>query len=352
MKGRIFVVDKEFIDRLDDNMCIEIQIPSPNDKQWFKTITDILADAFQLQLGDYVFFWQKKENNKNTYIKGLYKIGSNVFYEDNLFKIKIKEVYHFDTPITEYDILNDPYNKFNLWNIIGKKIAGKSRASSPLTDYEIEFLTQKLIDKNPNYKFNFDYKDKLEKISNEVIIDLTQNKNNVAPASLKKFKPNTISYLNEDNSVKYEKFFELLLNWKFREKDASFYKALNININNVVWYANYLPYTIGRKEIDYLILEAQDKKIINQFDLIEFKKGTIDKDHIERCLIYAEWLNNNLGKGAKLTQPIILCEKQNRNTLKNINEALENTKLENPDKPLKVYTIQYIDNQWKIEKVR
>ncbi len=352
MKGRIFVVDKDFIDRLHNNMCIEIKIPDPNNKQWFKTITDILADTFQLQLGDYIFFWQKKEDNKDTYIRGLYKVSSKVFYEDNVFKIKIKEIYHFDVPITEYDILNDPYNKFNLWNIIGKKIAGKPRASSPLSDYEIEFLTQKLINKNPNYKFNSNYKDKLEDINNEVTINLNNNKNNILPITLKEFNPNSISYLNEDNTIRYEKFFELLFNWKFREKDSSFFNSLDIDIKNVVWYANYLPYTIGRNEIDYLILESQDTKIINQFDLIEFQKGTIDKDHIERCLIYAEWLNNNLGKGAKLTQPIILCESQNRNTLKIINEVLENTNLENPNKPLKVYTIQYIDNQWKIEKVR
>ena len=73
MKGRIFVVDKEFIDRLNDNMCIEIQIPNPNDKQWFKTITDILADAFQLQLGDYVFFWQKKKITKIHILKACIK---------------------------------------------------------------------------------------------------------------------------------------------------------------------------------------------------------------------------------------------------------------------------------------
>ena len=352
MKGRIFVVDNDFINELNEKMCIEIKIPSPNDKQWFKTITDILSDAFQLQLGDYVFFWQKKENNKDTYIRGLYKVSSNVFYEDNVFKIKIKEIYHFDNPITEYDILNDPYNKFNLWNIVGKKIAGKSRASSPLTDYEIEFLTQKLIDKNPHYTFNSNYKEILDDIPNEIIINLNNTQTNIAPASLKKFNPNTVSYLNEDNTIKYEKFFELLLNWKFKDKDHSFFKSLDITLKNVIWYANYLPYTIGRKEIDYLILEAQDKKIVNQFDLIEFKKGSIDKDHIERCLIYADWLNNNLGKGAKLTQPIILCETQNKNTLKTIREALAETNLENPNKPLKVYTIQYKENEWVIKKVR
>lgn len=357
MKGRIFIVGKEFIKNLNDNMCIEIKIPKPNadpNKKWFKTITDILADAFQLQLGDYVFFWQLKENNPDTYIRGIYRVISNPFYEDNLFKLKIEEAYHFENPITEYDILNDPYNKFNLWNIIGKKIAGKPRASSPLTDYEIEFLTQKLIDKNPDYTYYKPQKSHYENIhiTNEVFINLDNNNKNIVPKDLNSFKPNEILYLNDDKTIQYEKFMELLFNLKFKEHNASFFKSFNINIDNVLWYANYLPYTVGRKEIDYLILESKDNYVIDKFNLIEFKLKTIDMEHIKRCLLYAEWLNNNLGKGAKLTQPIIVCESVSDRQLANYNRQIPTLKLENKDKPLQIYTIKYNDNKWDIKKVR
>ena len=168
MKGRIFVVDHTFMENVNDKMEIKAKLPPISGSRLFGSLTSIIADMYQLQLGDYVFLWETKGNNPDSYIWGVYRIISNPFFdydEPEYIKAKIELAYSFKNPITEYDILNDPYNKIDLWNIVGKKVADKSRASTPLSPYETEFLIQKLINENPDYKF-YNRKTKKVKINN------------------------------------------------------------------------------------------------------------------------------------------------------------------------------------------
>lgn len=83
----------------------------------------------------------------------MYRAVSLPFYRKDvgvnaIFHIKISEAYVFERPINEYDVINNPYMKNKLWNIIGKKVAGKPRGSSPVTPEEMQFLIQSLIDAN------------------------------------------------------------------------------------------------------------------------------------------------------------------------------------------------------------
>ena len=343
MKGRLFVVNNDFIKNIDSAMCVEALIPEPKNNEnkfkqnWYKTLTDIMADMFQMQIGDYVFFWETKGNNPDSYILGVYRIISNPFFEDNMFKAKIEPAYIFKNPITEYDILNDPYNKIDLWNIVGKKIAGKSRASTPLSPYEIEFLIQKLIDANPSFEY-IPYENKVSKCNNEIKVDFSNTSNNTQLDSLSQLNIDNISYINPNGTAKYEKFLELIFNYSIKNNDKELFKILDINLDNVFWYANYLPYSIERKEIDYLIMESSDKVNVNKIDLIEFQKGTLNKDHINKCLLYSKWINYKLAKGTNLTRPIIICE-QFRD-LENYICSAEKTYGTNS---LEIYTINFKD---------
>lgn len=346
MKGRLFVVNNEFMKNLESTMEIKVLIPEPASKTWYKTLTDIIADMFQMKIGDYVFLWETKGNNADSYIWGVYRIISNPFFEDNVFKAKIEVAYKFLNPITEYDVLNDPYNKIDLWNICGKKIAGKSRASTPLSPYEIEFLIQKLIDKNPSFEYK-NYNNTILQVNNELPVNIINTCNNKTPSRLSDLNLAEISFVNKNGTVKYEKFMELLFNYLIKNNDAETLSKLGINLSNIFWYANYLPYSLERKEIDYLIMEAQDGIIVDKINLIEFQKNTLDVDHINRCLLYSKWINSKLAKGSNLTRPIIICEKFNN---------LESTILEKEKfystKPLEIYTINLKNGIINIEKRR
>lgn len=348
MKGRLFVVDHNFMVNLEKNMEIKAKLPPLANARWFGSFTSILADIFQIQLGDYAFFGETKQNNPDSYIWGVYRVISKPFFdykEPNYIKLKIELAYSFTNPITEYDILNDPYNKIDLWNIVGKKIAGKSRASIALSPYETEFLIQKLINNNPDFKFYKQTSNKVE-VDNEIKInfDKFENRrvNNYSKLDLK-----NISYINKNGTVKYEKFIELLFNLLIREHNSEALNKLEIDISNIVWYANYLPYSIDKREIDYLIMESSDNINIDRINLLEFQKATLNEDHINKALLYSKWINSKLAKGANLTRPIIICEK-----FADLETIILNKEKFYGTKSLEIYTINLKNGLVNIEKRR
>lgn len=358
MKGRIFVVNHTFMENINDTMEIKAKLPPLKEKRGksfpkkeilsIQSLTSIIADIYQLQLGDYVFLWETKGNNADSYIWGVYRIISNPFFdyaEPNYIKVKIELAYSFKNPITEYNILNDPYNKIELWNIVGKKVAGKSRATTPLSPYETEFLIQKLINENPDYKF-YENCSKKVKVSNEIKINFKKYKNKEI-TKYSELNYNDISYINENGTVKYEKFMELLFNMIIKDNNKSALSKLNINLDNIFWYANYLPYSIDQSEIDYLIMESSDNVNVDKINLLEFQRGKLNEDHINKALLYSKWINSKLAKGSNLTTPIIICEKfADLETIILKKEKLYDTK------SLEVYTINLKDGIINIEKRR
>lgn len=348
MKGRLFVVDHEFMEYVNENMEIKAKLPPISGSRWFGSLTSIIADMYQIQLGDYVFLWETKGNNPDSYIWGVYRVISNPFFDYNepeYIKAKIELAYSFNNPIAEYDILNDPYNKIDLWNIIGKKVASKPRASTPLSPYETEFLIQKLIDKNSDFKFH-KQSSKKPKIDNEIKINFDKFVNNEIN-SFSKLNFNTISYINKNGTVKYEKFMELLFNMLIRDANAEALSSLIIDINNIFWYANYLPYSIDKSEIDYLIMESSDNTHIDKINLLEFQRGKLDEDHINKALLYSKWINSKLAKGSNLTRPIVICER-----FDNLDSIIVEKEKFYGTKPLEIYTINLKDGIMNIEKRR
>lgn len=348
MKGRIFVVDHTFMENVNDKMEIKAKLPPISGSRLFGSLTSIIADMFQIQLGDYVFLWETKGNNPDSYIWGVYRVISNPFFdydEPDYIKAKIELAYLFRNPITEYDILNDPYNKIDLWNIVGKKVADKSRASTPLSPYETEFLIQKLINENPDYKF-YNRKTQKVKINNEIKINYNKYENKEI-TNYSSLKFNNISYINKNGTVKYEKFMELLFNMIIRDSNKSALSKININIDNIFWYANYLPYSIDKSEIDYLIMESSDNINIDKINLLEFQRNKLNEDHINKALLYSKWINSKLAKGSNLTRPIIICEKfADLETIILEKEKFYGTK------PLEIYTINLKNGIINIEKRR
>ena len=69
MKGRIFVVNHSFIENLKSTMEVKANLPPlKQSPRWFGSLISLLADMFQTQLGDYIFFEETKGNNPDSYI--------------------------------------------------------------------------------------------------------------------------------------------------------------------------------------------------------------------------------------------------------------------------------------------
>lgn len=313
MKGRMFVVDSNTLLSTVTSNIASIKTPDLRGPQWLKTLSDIMADMLQIEIGDYIFLWETSNGNAKSRIHGVYRAVSAPYYQcttpqdDAPFKIHIEKAYDFSNPIDEYDVLNCPYIKSPMWTITGKKVAGKSRGTSPLSEEEVKHLITLLIGRNPTYQFYPFNNANTITVTNPLQINYNNRGNNVQPTSLSSFHPNNLNYFNTTGNVHYEKIIETLFNQEMSQRNHTFFSQIGINVDKVVWYSNYLPYSIEQSEMDYVVVESDDGFSCNKIFVIEFQSKIIDDDHIHRCLMYSKWINDTMALGTSIVQPVLIC---------------------------------------------
>lgn len=306
MKARLFVVNEVTRKRTIENKEVSVYVPEPDGKpQWNRSITDIVSDLMQVEIGDYIFLWEMGTGK----IYGVYRAVSDAFFaketgRNDIFRIKIDVAYSFNEPIMEYDMINNPYMKNKLWNIIGKKVAGKARGTSPITKDETQFLIQALIDANETYVYYHDYEPC--DVEDKLAFNLHDEYDKEIPMSIEEYDYEPLRVVSR-NEVHYEKALEGILNHCFRERKKDVIAQLDINENNVIWYANYLPYGLEKSEIDYMVMESMDGENVDKIDVLELKAGVIDMDHIRRCLQYAKWVVSSVANGNNIVRPVLIC---------------------------------------------
>lgn len=359
IKGRMFVVnDDTFSDTLRSGVA-SIKYPVlPFKSEWLFTVSSIIADMLQIEIGDYLFFWKTKNghiSSSKSEIYGVYRATSKPYYEclnqndDAPFKIHFEKAYDFINPITEYELLNCPYINSEPWNIIGKKVSAKGakrigRGTSPLSIEEINNLIILLINRNPNYTYYEFNNRNIVNVINPLQISYRNKGDNSMPHSLSSFHPNNLNYIKTTFDVQREKVLEGIFNQEMANYNVSFFAQLDIDVNKVLWYCNYLPYSIDGMEFDYVIIESDDGFAYSKIKLIEFEKDVIDEDHINRAIIYSKWLNERLALGGKIVEPIIICEKcdnfasTTKQKFLDLDEYCNQLEHNNNIKQLKVYT--------------
>lgn len=311
MKGRMFVVDSDSLKSTIESNIASIRTPDLSGDKWLKTVSDIMADMLQIRKGDYIFLWETSNGSVKSRIHGVYRAISAPYYQCTSsddkapFKIHIEKAYDFSNPIDEYEVLNCPYIKSAMWTIIGKKIAGKSRGTSPLSKEEIKDLITLLIGKNPEYQF-CPPKNTIN-VPNPLSINYNNKGTNDRPTSLSSFHPNDLNFFTERGNVHYEKILETIFNQEMSSRNKDFFSQIGVNVDKVVWYSNYLPYSIEQSEMDYVIIESDDGFSYTKIFVIEFQAQKIDEDHIHRCLMYSKWINDTLALGTSMVQPILIC---------------------------------------------
>jgi len=90
-------------------------------------------------------------------------------------------------------------------------------------------------------------------------------------------------------------------------RNNKFFSQIGIDVNKVIWFSNYLPYSIEQSEMDYLVIESDDGYTLSKVYLIEFIKNAIDESHIYRSLLYSKWVDETLSLGETITHPMIIC---------------------------------------------
>ena len=361
-KGRLFVVNQDTLAETRETNTVSIKTPDLTGAQWLKTVSDIMADMLQIEIGDYIFLWETSAQGQKSRIHGVYRAISAPYYKMNSrndeypFKLRIEPAYIFQTPLEEYDVLNCPYIKTPLWTVIGKKVAGKARGTTPLSMEEVKVLITLLVGKNPEFSFVPPDNKRIINIPKEEMLMVDYSLKGVN--SRRKFKrstlkPNKLKFFGVDGDVRYEKVLETIFNQEMVRRNKRFFDQFGINASKVIWFSNYLPYSIEQSEMDYLIIEADDGYIPSRVFLIEFMRGMIDKSHIHRCLLYSRWVNDTLALGEPVVQPILICHKSydfiNRRTatakrqqkIESINEYIEENEREQQTKSLKVFTYDF-----------
>ncbi|MBQ6471157.1 MAG: hypothetical protein IJJ33_04175, partial [Victivallales bacterium] len=253
MKGRLFVVNEETYESTIRTNIASVFVPDAFGTQWVKTIADLMADMLQIEIGDYIFLWETGSATRKNRIHGVFRAISAPFFEQtnpdekDLFKVRIERAYTFEEALDEYDLLNCPFIKEPLWTIIGKKVAGKSRGTSPLSMDEVKFLINLLVGKNPNYRFIPFDSARIIEVANPLRINIVSRGdnpdiNNSRDLFERTMTPADIHFFNEDGSPKYEKVLETIFNQEMADRNADFFSQIGIDVNKVIWYCNYLPY--------------------------------------------------------------------------------------------------------------
>jgi hypothetical protein len=315
VKSRMFVVDSTTLISTQASNIATLYVPSLTTSLWLKTIVDMMADLLQIEIGDYIFLWEKRDGTQKSRIHGVYRAISKPFYQcnsptdHNPLKIYIERAYVFLNPIDEYDLLNHPYIKTLLWTIIGKKVAGKSRGTSPLSPEEARYIISLLIGKNPSFTFNPPNSATIVTVANPLCIDYSlHNTKPTTPRGLATFNPSTTNFFSPNYELFYEKTLETIFNQEMTARNNAFYSQLGIQVNKVIWYSNYLPYSLEQSEMDYVIYSSEDAFVVNKIHVLEFMIDRIDEDHINRALLYSKWVNDTLGFGASICEPILICK--------------------------------------------
>lgn len=347
MKGRLLIVDDETLKVVENDLIWGAKIPKlAEDKMWQKTITDIVGDMLNICPGDYVILWKRATKLEESVFIGVYRVISVPYIDitplrfeadkgiqitNYPYRVSLEIAYNFINNITEYSFINDINIKNDIWTVIGKKVKGNSRASIPITNEIISIFIKKFINNNNEWSFNEVNTERYNINSeNAIVLDLsnkyyTDSTINSLDASMlleKYLNSYSLDYIPivdiNGEKCKYELGLYAIFNQEIRKRilNNNVTSILNNIIDeneNIEWYANYLPYGLEGKEIDYMISTSIDGVNTSKIILIEFMKDKLDKDHIDRAILYSNWVNKVICKDSNLVETILISNKVDLN---------------------------------------
>ncbi len=343
-------------------MIVAARVPSEYKKKWRMIIFDMMADMLQIEINDYIFLWKEKTEGSKSSIYGVFRAISRAYYEKNdedelaVLKIRVEKAYDFKEPVLEYDLLNCSHLHSPLWNLIGKKVCSKPRASSPLTPEEEKELIMLLAGKNPGGKYIPPSGE--VKIDNELKLDYNNcGTINKTHEHFYEIDPSFVTPFTKKHIPHYEKVMEGVFNQEFLRKNDKFFSQIGIDIKKVIWHANYLPYSLEKSEMDYIIMESEDGITPTKIYVIDFQLKNADFDHVNRCIMYSRWVHDNLALGSDIVYPIIIAQESpdfiNDGSAETVAIDYTFRQVEKElGKPVKIYTFSFTDEKCILNQMR
>ncbi|WP_288221544.1 EVE domain-containing protein [uncultured Clostridium sp.] len=377
MKGRLLIVDDETLKVVKNDLIWGAKIPDKLNeyKTWQKTIIDIIGDMLNICPGDYVVLWKKATRIEENVFIGIYRVISLPYIDTTPLSFELEEgetitkypyrvaleiAYNFINSITEYEFINDINIKNDIWTVIGKKVKGNSRASIPMTKEIISIFIKKFINNNSEWSFNESNIERYMYPENSISLDLsnkyyinstaeTLEKSVLLENYLNSFSLEYIPLVDKNGErCKYELGLYAIFNEEITKGILN--NEIPLILNNIIdnnekieWYANYLPYGLEGREIDYMISTSIDGENTSKVILIEFMKDNLDKDHIDRAILYSKWVNKVICKDSNLVETVLISNKVNTD----FKEYCEKLKIDNNIR--KISTFSYKINLEKLE---
>jgi len=304
-------------------------------EKWEKSTADILADAFCVREGDYIFPWIIKDDIKKTPNEGfkyVFKVKSGPYYSNNdiefPIKILLKKIgWEYETALNEDKAL-DLFGHKLLWNMIGFKSAGRGKAITHQTLEEDKLLINKLNKLNNDQRKEIKIKDNemnnLIKITTSKMTEYTKIENDRIMSCAINERLGNINYKNlpflKGKSFKQEKCLEA---WLMEFLDSNNKKILFGNDIKINWFGNYLFYGVQGSNIDIVadVKNGDERQIF----AIELKKDKLNLKEVKKTVDQVDRYSDYLTKAYKTYgletegKKIIICNGFKRDCLKDKN---------------------------------
>ena len=297
---------------LDNNVLINGNVE--------KTLTEMVADISRIRKGDKILFYLQKYGNSDGLFFGSFIASDTPFLaNDNYlqkelnkkltFRVKINpyEVYQYG--VTERDCLDSldgiskPYEL--CWSLIYRKLRA-NRGCTMITDYEYEFIMNKIRKKNKSQKLDATYLAYDSK--NYKIIKGNQYYNYLGEIkSIDIF--NRLKYKYQKNNA-YEGHLQAYLMQHLEEIEPL--KVINKDIS---WIGNEMSCGIGMQSIDVIFF--QKERQVTNIVVCELKGNQIELTIKEQLQKYVWWLCQYVVpniKGEVLIYPTIVAPTPNKKT--------------------------------------
>ena len=258
-----------------------------------KMLTEMVADISRIRKGDKILFYLQKYGDTDGLFFGSFIVSDTPFLasDDYLqkelhkklpFRVKINPYEVYENGITERDCLdslegiNKPYEL--CWSLIYRKLRA-NRGCTMITDYEYEFIMNKIRKKNKSQKLDANYLAYDSK--NYKIIKSKQSYNYLG--EIKKLDIfNRLKYKYQKKNA-YEVHLQAYLMQHLEE-----IAPLKVVDKSISWIGNEMSCGVGMQSIDVVFFQKED--LTTHIVVCELKSVQINVDIKEQLQKYVWWL--------------------------------------------------------------
>ena len=281
-------------------------------KEWH----GLVADLWNVRVGDYVFFYVTRQG-----FKGVYRVDSKPFFDATAIdsvpatrplRILIKPLRLFDIPVPEDIVFSTPAYQKIFWVWYFNKMRDRGRGCNPFDPEARDKLIELLMKRNYGTS------------------SIHSPKPYPSQAPMKQ-ELKAIHLVHPDGkSVLREDTLRAAILKAMDEKGAGIVPIVG-PLGDVEWYANNVPYHVSGSNIDILVYHRTEALSSSvpiaprvQYSIVELKKDAADRESLDQLLDYCEWAGGQLAGGEPyMVKPVLVA----RRFAKDLTSHLQNLRL-------------------------